>query len=185
MKNLRLLLLPAVLAVATACKKDAETATPAAPTKTALLTAVTWRESSSSLVINGTEGTQATAAGSADSYKFGTDGKVAITPASGPATAGTWALTGNDTQLVITPASGPAQTFQVYTLTANSLSFGVAYTQAQIQASLAGQPVAGVPNGLITLLLLSAGGYTFPAGTPAINANQLTSLQTRTNLVPR
>lgn len=50
---------------------------------------------------------------------------------------------------------------------------------------MAGQPVPGVSNGLIGLILLSAGGFTFPAGTPPLNANHITSLELRTNLVPR
>jgi hypothetical protein len=165
----------------TACKKDSEGTT---PSKTAQLTAVTWRENSSSLVVNGVEGTQTTPAASADSYKFTTDGKLVVTEAGGAVTNGTWALANNDSQLTLT-MNGQTQTQEIFALTPTSFSSGFSFTQAQVQTALAGQPVAGVPNGLITLLILSAGGYTFPAGTPTVNASQITSLQARINMVPK
>ena len=181
MKNLRYLVLPVLLCAAVSCKKDDEDKS---PSKTAQLTAVTWRESSSSLVVNGVEGTQTTPAASADAYKFNTDGKLVLTEADGTVKNGTWALASNDTQLAVT-LNGQTQTQQIFTLTATNLSSGYSFTQAQVQAALAGQPVAGVPSGLIPLILLSASGFTFPAGTPPLSANQITRLQMRTNLVPK
>lgn len=58
MKKLRFLF-PCLLMLAVGCKKDDNAS---APTKTALLTAVTWRDQSSSLFVNGVEGTRPTAA---------------------------------------------------------------------------------------------------------------------------
>ncbi|UOQ71469.1 hypothetical protein [Hymenobacter cellulosilyticus] len=180
MKPLHFLLLFSLLLVAGCDKDDNDQA----PSKAGQLSAVTWRESSSSLVVNGVEGIQTISATSADTYQFGTDGKVAVTKPGGIVTTGTWALAGNDTQLTVT-LGGQTQTQQIFALTATGFSLGAAYTQAQVQAALAGQPVAGVPNGLISLIILSAGNFTFPAGTPPVNANQITSLQLRTNLVPK
>lgn len=175
------LLLPGLLLVAAGCKKDDDDK---APAKSAQLTAVTWRETSSSLVVNGAEGTQATPAASASTWQFSSDGKVVVTRPNSTTSTGTWALAENDTRLTLT-LDGQTQNQQIFTLTGTSLSAGFSFTQAQVQTALAGQPVAGVPNGLITLLLLSAGGFTFPAGTPPLNASQITSLQVRTNLAPK
>ncbi|WP_310396398.1 hypothetical protein [Hymenobacter sp.] len=180
MKLLHSLLLFSLLLVASCGKDDDDKS----PSKAAQLSAVTWRESSSSLVVNGVEGTQATPAASADTYKFNTDGKLVLTEAGGAVKNGTWALASNDTQITVM-LDGQTQTQQVFTLTATSFSAGYSFTQAQVQAALAGQPVTGVPNGLISLILLSASGFTFPAGTPPVNANQINSLQVRTNLVPK
>jgi hypothetical protein len=182
MKFLRLLLLPGLLFFAASCDKDDDKA----PSKAAQLTAVTWRESTSSLVINGVEGTQTITPANADSYKFSSDGKVVLTEANGVVTNGTWSLANNDSQITVTLSGQPQMTQEIFTLTGTSFSFGSSFTQAQVQAALSGQPVPGVPNGLITLYLLSAGGFTFPPNTPPpSNANQITSLQVRTNLVPR
>lgn len=180
MKISHFMMLISLLLVA-GCNKDDDDK---APSKAAQLTAVTWRESSSSLVVNGVEGTQTTPAATADTYKFNSDGKVVVTEANGTATNGTWALASNDTQITVTLGS-QTQTQQIFTLMATSFSSGYSFTQAQVQAALAGQPVAGVPSGLITLIILSAGGFTFPSGTPPLNASQITSLQLRTNLVPK
>jgi len=180
MKFLRFLLLPCMLFFAASCDKDDDDKS---PSKTAQITAVTWRESSSSLIINGVEGTR-TIAPAADVYKYSSDGKVVVTEANGTVTNGTWSLTNNDSQIVTTVA-GLTLTQQILTLSPTAFSFGSSFTQAQVQAALNGQPVPGVPNGLITLYLLSAGGYTFPPNMPPINANQITSLQVRNNLVPR
>lgn len=179
MKILRLLLLPGLLLAASCNKDDDKT-----PSKSAQLTAVTWRENSSSLVVNGVEGTQTTPPASASTYQFGTDGKVVQTKAGGASSSGTWSLANNDTQLVMI-LGGQTQTQEIYTLSSTSFSAGFSFTQAQVQAALNGQSVPGVPNGLITVILLSAGGFTFPVGTPPLNASQITSLQVRTNLVPK
>jgi hypothetical protein len=181
LKFLRLLVLPSLLVFAASCDKNDDDNS---PSKAAQLTAVTWRESSSSLVVNGVEGTQTVPVASADSYKFSSDGKVVITEAGGTATNGTWALTDNDNQVALT-VGGQTQTLQVFTLSATNLSVGTSFTEAQVKASLAGQTVPGVPTGLISLLVLSAGSYTFPLNTPTINANSITSLQVRTNMVPK
>lgn len=178
MKTLRFLLVPALLLSAAGCKKEKD----AEPTKTALLTAKTWRESSSTLVVNGAEGVQNTPTANASTWKFSTDNKVTVTKPNNTTSTGTWALAENDTKITLT-LNGQTQTQQIFTLDANNFSAGFSFTQAQVQAAINGQSVPGVPNGLITLILLSAGGFTFPAGTPAINANQITSLQLRTNLV--
>lgn len=180
MKILPFLLLPGLLLTVVSCKKDKENE----PSKTAMLTAVTWRDNSTSLVLNGTEGTQTTPTATAGSYKFTTDGKVTYTTAGGAATNGTWALQNNDSQIVLTGLSNgsTSSTYQVFTLAANSLSIGYSFDQAQIQAAVAGTSGS---NSLIPLLLLSAGSFTFAAGTPTIPAAQLTSLQYKTNLVAR
>ena len=178
---LRLLLLPGLLLFAAGCDKDDNDN---APSKAAQLTAVTWKESGSSLVVNGVEGKQTTPPATADSYKLNPDGKVVLTEANGTVTNGTWALASNDSQLTVT-LSGQTQTQQIFALTATSFSAGFSFTGAQVQTALAGQPVAGVPNGLIALILLSASGFTFPPNTPTLNANQITSLELRTNLVPK
>jgi len=170
-----------MLFFAASCDKDDDDKS---PSKTAQITAVTWRESSSSLIINGVEGTRTIAPAAADVYKYSSDGKVVVTEANGTVTNGTWSLTNNDSQIVTTVA-GLTLTQQILTLSPTAFSFGSSFTQAQVQAALNGQPVPGVPNGLITLYLLSAGGYTFPPNMPPINANQITSLQVRNNLVPR
>lgn len=107
------------------------------------------------------------------------------TPASGPPSTGTWRFANNETQLLVTPAGGAARTQEVFGLSATSFSVGYRFTQAQVQAALAGQPVPGVPAGLITLILLSASDFTFPAGTPVFDASKITSLELRTNLVPK
>ena len=182
MKFFRLLLLPGLLFFAASCDKDDDDK---APSKAAQLTAVTWRQNTSSLIINGVEGTQTTAPANADSYKFSSDGKVVLTEANGTVTNGTWSLANNDSQITVTLSGQPQITQEIFVLTANSFSFGSKFTQAQVQAALNGQPVPGVPNGLITLYLLSAGGFTFPPNTPTISPNQITSLQVRSNLVPR
>ncbi|WP_022824292.1 lipocalin family protein [Hymenobacter norwichensis] len=181
LKFLRLLALPGLALFAASCDKNDEDNL---PSKAAQLTAVTWRESSSSLVVNGVEGIQTVPVASADSYKFSSDGKVVVTEASGTATNGTWALTDNDNQVALT-MGGQTQTLQVFTLSATNLSLGTSFTEAQVKASLAGQTVPGMPNGSISLLLLSAGGFTFPPNTPTLNANTITSLQVRTNMVPK
>ena len=183
MRSLRFLLLPLLLLVALACSKNKDKDDPA-PSKTALLTGVTWRENGSSLAINGVEGTQTVSAADADSYKFSSDGKLVVTPPSGPATNGTWALSSDESQLTLT-LDGQMITQQIFTLNATSLSTGVSFTQAQVQAALKGQAVPGVPAGLIALILLSAGNYTFPANTPTIYDYQITSLQLRANWVPK
>lgn len=103
---------------------------------------------------------------------------------NGTVSNGIWAFASGESQLVVT-LSGQTQTQQIFALTATSLSAGYSFTQARVQAAVAGQPVPGVPNGLIGLILLSTGSFTFPAGTPPLNANQITSLELRTNLVPR
>ncbi|MBC8083348.1 MAG: hypothetical protein H7Z21_09060, partial [Hymenobacter sp.] len=142
MKLPHFLLLFSLLLVA-GCDKDDDDK---APSKAAQLTAVTWRESSYSLVINGAEGTQTIPAATAATYKYNSDGKLVITKAGGTGTNGTWALASNDTQLTRTVGS-QTQTEQVFTLTATSFSSGLSFTQAQVQAALGGQPVQGVPNG--------------------------------------
>lgn len=177
MKLLRLLLLPALLLGAAGCKKDSENS----PSKSAQLTAVTWKESSTSLVINGVEGKQNIAPADADTYKFTSDGKVAVTSGT-TTTTGSWALANNDSQLVITPSSGPAQTYELFAVDGSNLSYGYSFSQAQVQSAVNGQTPAGVPPGLISLLILSAGNFTFPPNTN-IPANQITSMQYRINLV--
>jgi len=179
MKNL-LLLLPAALLLVSSCKKDDAPPTPSASER---LTAVSWKESTQSLTLNGVEGTRSVAPTSANTYRFGADGRLTSTSASGTTSnVGTWALANNDTQLIITPAGStqPGEPLQIFTLTASNLSYGSSYNQAQIQQALGG---GSGTSGMITLLLLSAGNLTFPAGTPNINAAQLTSLQSKSNLV--
>ncbi|GAB3587557.1 lipocalin family protein [Hymenobacter daeguensis] len=175
MKNLRYLLLPALLSVAASCKKDNES-----PSKTAMLTGVTWKETSQTMTINGVAGNYTPAAADVSTYQFGSDGKLTITEGTAAPQTGTWAFTNNESQLTLTGAGNPTQTFTVFTLTSGSLSFGLDYNQAQVTAALAPSS-----TDVLRLLILGAGSFTFPANTPTVTPSQLTSFRYQTNLVPR
>lgn len=179
MKTLRPALLPLALVLTlAACKKDKDKE----PSKTDVLTTTTWKDSQETLQLNGTTGTRTTAAGSANTYQFGRYGKVTVTPPSGTASSGTWAFVNNETQLSITSGS-TTTTYEVFELTKDKLSFGYRYNQAQIQTAVAGG--GGTEGQMIRLLIFSAGGYTYPAGTPTTPAAQLTSMQWGQTVVPK
>ncbi|MCR5887250.1 hypothetical protein LRS06_05545 [Hymenobacter sp. J193] len=171
------LVLFALLLTVAACKKDKDNE----PSKTALLTAKAWKDDTQTLRLNTSEGTYKPSASSVSYYQFGADGKVTMGLNSGGATStGTWAFAKEETQLAIT-SQGKTTTFELFELTDNRLSFGFNYDQAQIQAALNNQN----NSSQLTLLLLSAGSFTFAGGTPNIPAAQLTSVQWKTNLIPR
>jgi hypothetical protein len=176
MKAFPLLLVCSLLFASAGCKKDKDNA----PSKTAMLTGVTWKESSQTMTINGVAGTYTPPASDITTYQFGSDGKFTITDGTAAPQSGTWAFANNETQIKTTGAGNPSQTFEVYELSSNKLSIGVNYTQAQIQTALA-------PNSgdILPYLILSAGGFTFPAGTPTVSTSQLTSFRYQSNLVPR
>jgi hypothetical protein len=177
LKPLALLPLAALLSLG-ACKKDKDKE----PSKTDLLTNTTWKDSQEFLQLNGATGTRNTAAGSVNTYQFGRDGKVTVTPASGPATSGTWAFASNETQLTINNGS-TSTTYEVFELSKDKMSFGYRYNQAQVQQAVAGG--GGSEGQLIRALILSAGNYTFPVGTPTTPAAQLTSMQWGQTVVPK
>ncbi|RTQ45814.1 hypothetical protein EJV47_23560 [Hymenobacter gummosus] len=179
MKTLPATLLPlALLLSLAACKKDEDKE----PSKTDNLTNTTWKDSQDFLQLNGATGTRATAAGSVNTYQFARDGKLTVTPPSGPASSGTWAFASNETQLVINNGS-TSKTYEVFELSKDKVSFGYRYNQTQVQQAVAGG--GGSEGQLIRGLILSAGGYTFPAGTPTTPAAQLTSIQWGQTVVPK
>lgn len=175
MKILRYLLLPALLLTLAGCKKKEDTP---APSKAALLTAHTWKESTTSLVINGYEGT--TASTGTETISFTSDGKLLETKqgSTTPTQDGTWQLASNDTQLVLTPTTGTSTTYQLFDLTATKLSIGFAYDQATIA-----QRVAASGSNDVKTLLLAAGSFTFPANTPTFTPDKVISLQFKINLI--
>jgi hypothetical protein len=177
MKNLHLLLLPALLVATTACKKDSETAP--APTKTAMLTGTTWKDATQTMTINGAAGTYTTPASDVIVYQFAADGTLTTTQGTAAPQKGTWALANNDTQLKTT-MNGKTTTVEVFDLTAKTMSIGWNYNQAQVQAALAAGSSDPLP-----LLILSASAFTFPANTPTVTPSQITSFRFQTNLVPR
>jgi len=176
MKILPCLLLSSLLVAAVGCKKDKDPE----PSKTALLTGTTWKESSQTMTINGVAGAYTPPAASSSTYQFAAGGTLTVTEGSAAPQTGTWAFANNDTQLRITRPGNPPQSFEVFELTNNKLSFGFNYTQAQVQAAL-----APGSTDILPLLILSAGSFTFPAGTPTVSLAQLTSFRYQTNLVPR
>ncbi|PJJ58680.1 hypothetical protein [Hymenobacter chitinivorans] len=178
MKTLRHILLLSLLLTAFACKKDKE----AEPTKTDLLTAKTWKDQSQTLRLNTSEGTRPTAAADVNTYQFTRDGKVTITAANNTSTTGTWAFVNNESQLALTSA-GTTNTFALFEVSATKLSFGLSYNQAQIQQGLGSN--GGAEGQFLKLLLLSAGNFTFPSGTPTIPTNQLTAVDWKNNALPR
>jgi hypothetical protein len=134
MRNLRYLLLPALLSVAVGCKKDTEK--DPEPSKTALLTGVTWKATSSTLAIDAQNNTSAVPASNQTAYKFNTDGKSVVTYSDGSTGSGTWALQNNDTELVLKDGSSAAQTRKVFELTSQKLSIGRSFDKAAIQKVL-------------------------------------------------
>lgn len=181
MRTLRPALLPLALVLTlAACKKDKDKE----PSKTDILTSSTWKESQETLKLNSYLGTRATPANNADTYQFTRDGKVTVTPASGTATTGSWALVNNETQLTISnSASSTTETYEIFELTKNSFSIGVRFTQAQIQTAVAGG--TSTESQFLRLLMLSAGGYTYPPSTPTIPPTQLTSMEWGFTMVPK
>lgn len=160
-----------VVLLAPAChKKDPE------PDKATMLAAHSWKSTSSSLTINGYEGTRTLSGSEVYTLVFGSDGRVTSQAAGSAATSGTWKLQNNDTQLVVQTGSSAAQTLQVFELTTSKLSYGLQYDAAAIQQ----QQAAGTGQ-MITALILLAGSFTFPANTPTIPANQVTGLQYKIN----
>jgi hypothetical protein len=173
MKPFRLFGLLALLLTA-ACKKDAEPQ----PTKTDYLTGTTWKDSQTLLQLNTVVGTQTSS--SPNTYQFSRDGKVIQTSSTSVVTTGTWQFASNETQLTLNMGSKPS-TVELFELTKDRLNFGVRYGQTEIQQAFNG----GGPNAsIIQVLVLSAGSFTFPAGTN-IPAAQLTNMQFSTLAVPR
>ena len=175
MKNLSIFLLSGLLFASAGCKKDNETA----PTKTALLTGVTWKDATQTMTINGVAGTYTPPAASLTTYQFAADGTLTATQGTAAPQKGTWAFANNDTQLKTTLGSS-TRTFEIFDLTAKTFSYGLNYNQAQVQTALASG--SGDP---LPLLILSAGSFTFPANTTTVTPSQITSFRYQTNLVPR
>lgn len=179
MNTLRPALLPlALLLTVAACKKDQDKE----PSKTDMLTTGTWKDSQETLQLNSTTGTRTPAASSVSTYQFGRDGKLTVTPASGPASTGTWAFANNETQLTITKGSSTS-TFEVFELSKSKLTYGYRYDQAQIQAATSSSGSGTTSGQVLLALLLSASYFTFPAGTATIPTPQLTSVQWSTTAV--
>lgn len=189
MKLSSLLLALGLLAAATGCKKDND-ASPA--TATTLLTGTTWKDTGYSLVINGVEGTQAPT----DNYvwQFTSDKRLTLTDAQNKMQTATWALANQDTELALTSPgkTTPDITYGVLVLTSSRAALGYRFTQAQIQADVNGQAIPGtlpggqpIASGTAKALLLSAGSFQFPAGTPTLAPSQVTSLELRRNLGPK
>ena len=145
-----------------------------------MLTGVTWKEASQTMTINGVTGNYTPAPAGTTTFQFASNGTLTVTEGSAAPETGTWAFANNEAQIKTTGAGNSPQTFEVFELSSNKLSFGVNYSQAQIQTALA-------PNSgdVLPLLILSAGGFTFPANTPTVPLSQLTSFRYQTNLVPR
>jgi hypothetical protein len=175
MKNLRYLLLPAVLCVAVSCKKDNES-----PSKTAMLTGVTWKEASQTMTINGVAGNYTPSASNLTTFQFASNGTLTVTEGTAAPRTGTWAFANNETQIKTTGAGNSNQTFEVFELSSNKLAIGVNYNQAQVQAA-----VAPGSSDVLPLLILSAGNFTFPANTPTVPLAQVTSFRYQSNFVPR
>lgn len=179
MKHLRPTLLPlALLLSLAACDKEEDK--DKEPSKTDLLTANAWKDGEETLQLNGNTGRRTPSAASTNTYQFGRDGKLTITAPDGTTSTASWAFAGNETQLTIT-RNGGSNTFDMVELSNNRLAYGFRYNQAQVQQALSG----GANAQLLTLLLLSAGYYTFPAGTPSIPTPQLTSVHWTTTAVPK
>jgi hypothetical protein len=182
MKPIRpLLILCVLLLLVGGCKKEKDKE----PSKTDLLVAHSWKDQNQTLRLNATEGTRTPATADVGFYQFGRDGKVTLGPANGtgaPGTTstGTWSFGANESQLLIT-LNGSTETFELFELADSRLVFGYSYNQTQIQ-----QAVNNMNNTTtLTLLLLSAGSFTFPAGTATIPTSQLTSVVYKFNTVPR
>jgi hypothetical protein len=175
MKPIHYMLLPALLSVAVSCKKDNES-----PSKTAMLTGVTWKETSQTMTINGVAGNYTPSAANLSVFQFASNGTLTVTEGSGSPQTGTWAFANNETQIKTTGAGNADQTFEVFELSSNKLAFGLNYNQAQVQAA-----VAPGSNNVLPFLILSAGNFSFPANTPTVPLAQVTSFRYQSNFVPR
>jgi len=176
MKILPFLLLSGLLFTSAGCKKDKDNA----PSKTAMLTGVTWKEASQTMTINGVAGNYTPSAANTTTFQFASNGTLTVTEGTAAPQTGTWAFANNETQIKTTGAGNTNQTFEVFELSSNKLAMGVSYNQAQIQAAVA--PGSG---DILPLLILSAGNFTFPANTPTVPLAQLTSFRYQSNFVPR
>ncbi|MBO2010805.1 lipocalin family protein [Hymenobacter negativus] len=176
MKAIPFLLLSGLLFTAAGCKKDKENA----PSKTAMLSGVTWKESSQTMTLNGVAGNYTPSAANTTTYQFAANGTLTVTDGTSAPETGTWAFANNETQIKTTGAGNNPQTFELFELSSNKLAFGVNYNQTQIQTALA-------PNSgdILPYLILSAGNFTFPANTPTVPVAQLTSFRYQSNCVPR
>ncbi|MFD2721845.1 lipocalin family protein [Hymenobacter monticola] len=171
MKTFRYLLLPTLLAVAVSCKKDKEDAP--APSKTALLTAVTWKGNSTTLAVDAQSNTAAIGSSNQIGYKFNTDGKSVVTYSDGSTGPGTWLLQNNDSELVLKDGSSAAQTRKVFELTGQKLSIGRSFDKAAIQKVLTSASGADFELALIM------------AGSSSVNWQNVNTVQYQINYTPK
>ncbi len=152
---------------------------PAQQAVRAALLGTTWRATSTALVVDGTAGTQPTAA---DSYRFGPGGRLVITRADGSgADTLHWALRRHGTRLALGRAGQPPRRLVVRGEGPDGLSLADDFGRRAIRADLR----AGVRPSLVQLLLRSTGSYQFAAGgPPPVPTAQLRRLQYQLRLEP-
>jgi len=183
MKTLLLTLLPAwglLVAAPVAAPPLSTQPGPQHATTLAALMGTTWRATSAALVVDGTAGTQPAAP---DTYRFGPGGRLVITHADGSgADTLRWALRHGGTRLALSRAGQPPRVLAVRGGAGpDGLYLADDFGRRAIRADLR----AGVRPSLVQLLLRSAGGYEFAAGSPPpVPAAQLRRLQYQLRLEP-
>ncbi|MBF9220251.1 lipocalin-like domain-containing protein [Hymenobacter ruricola] len=171
MKTLSILLLSGLLVTSMGCKKDKEDAP--APSKTAMLTAGTWKVNSSTLTIDAQSNTFPEPSSNQAGYKFNTDGKTVVTYSDGTTGNGTWALQNNDSELVLKDGSSAQQTRKVFELTSQKLSIGRSFDKTAIQKVLNSSSGADFELALIV------------AGNPSVAWQNTNNVDYKINYTPK